>query len=327
MNIIVTGSIAYDYLMRFPGRFAEHLLTDDLHHVSVSFLVEDMTKHFGGNGGNIAYTLALLGLNPKLFGTVGRDFDQYGTWLEKAGVDTSTVQRIDEVFMASFFANTDIENNQIGSFYSGSMSYAKNFKIADAYDGKPDLVIISPNDPQAMSNYCEECRERGIRFIYDPSQQIARLSGEELRAGMEGAYIFIANEYEIKMTMQKTGLSMEELRAKFPILVVTHGNDGSRIYANNEEIEVPIFEAKEIKDPTGGGDAYRSGFMCGLAHDLPLKLCGELGALCATYTLEQTGTQNHLFTPSEFIERFRSKFDDNGLLDVLLSGQTTVSAQ
>jgi adenosine kinase len=319
MDIIVTGSIAYDYLMRFPGRFFEHLLTDELHRISVSFLVEDMTKHFGGNGGNIAYTMALLGLHPKLFGTVGRDFDSYASWLQKAGVDITTVKRIDDVFMASFFANIDVDSNQIGSFYSGAMGYAQNFKIADVYDGKPDLVVISPNDPIAMSNYCDECRQRGIRFVYDPSQQIARLNGDELRAGMTGAYLLIVNDYEVKMTMKKTDLSIDELRAMFPILIVTHGKDGSFIYHEGEEIYVPVFEAGEIKDPTGVGDAYRAGLVCGLAHNLPLKLCGEIGALCATYTLEQVGTQNHSFTPAEFITRFRSKFDDHRMLDVLLN--------
>ncbi len=327
MDIIVTGSIAYDYLMRFPGRFTEHLLMDHLHRISVSFLVEDMTKHFGGNGGNIAYTMALLGLTPHLFGTVGRDFDSYGEWLERAGVDISTVKRINDVFMPSFFANTDIDNNQVSSFYSGAMSHARHYKIADVYDGIPDLVIVSPNDPQAMSNLCEECRTRGIKFIYDPSQQVARLSGDELRASMQGAYMLVVNDYEAKMIETKAGLNLERLRAEIPVVVVTHGSEGSYIYADGDSIQVPVFPETHIKDPTGVGDAYRSGLLCGIANGFPWKLCGELGALCATYALEHVGTQNHYFTIPEFIARFRTAFDDNGLLDKLLEQVDHQSSQ
>ncbi|MFN8530732.1 MAG: carbohydrate kinase family protein [Anaerolineae bacterium] len=319
MDIIVSGSIAYDYLMRFPGRFAEHVLMDHLQRISVSFLVEDMTKHWGGNGGNIAYTMALLGERPKLFGTVGKDFDPYHAWLDSVGVDLSTVKRIDDVYVASFFANTDLDNNQIGSFYSGAMSYAKQFRIADVYSGTPDLMIISPNDPIAMSQYCAECRERGIKFVYDPSQQVARLNGDDLRTSMEGAYMLVVNEYEIMMIGSKTGLSLDQIRDMIPVLIVTHGKDGSRIYTEGQCIEVPIFECTEVKEPTGVGDAYRAGLLTGLSHGFPLKLCGEMGALCATYALEHVGTQNHHFTPAEFVARFRTQFDDGGLLDQLLA--------
>ncbi len=315
MDIIVSGSIAYDYLMRFPGRFAEHLLLDHLHRISVSFLVEDMTKHWGGNGGNIAYTLALLHQKPKLFGTVGRDFAPYAERLAESGVDLSLVQRIDDVFMPSFFANIDMDNNQIGSFYSGAMNYAKNFRIGDVYDAKPDLVIVSPNDPDAMSNLCEECHQRGIKFIYDPSQQVARLSGDQLRANMQGAYMLVVNEYEAEMINQKTGLNIESMRQMFEVLIVTHGNQGSKIYAHDTMIQVPVFQETVIKDPTGVGDAYRAGLICGLAQGYPLQLCGELGSLCATYALEHVGTQNHHFTISDFIARFRTSFDDGGQLE------------
>ena len=277
-----------------------------------------MTKHWGGNGGNIAYTLALLGLRPKLFGTVGRDFDPYAEWLSRTGVDLSLVQRIDDVFMPSFFANTDLDNNQIGSFYSGAMNYAQNFRLNDVYAAQPDLVIISPNDPQAMTNLCTECRERGIKFIYDPSQQVARMSGDQLRENMEGAYMLIVNEYEAEIIAQKSGLTVEMLRGMFEVLIVTRGKEGSDIYHQGEVIRVPVFKEESIKEPTGIGDAYRAGLMAGLAYGFPLKLCGELGSLCATYALEHVGTQNHHFTMNEFVERFRTAFDDHGMLDALL---------
>jgi adenosine kinase len=318
MDIIATGSIAYDYLMRFPGRFTDYLLHDQLHQVSLSFLVEEMTKHWGGNAANIAFTMAMLGMQPRLMGTVGRDFPDYRTWLEKHGVDTSTVRQIDDVFTASFFANTDLDNNQIASFYSGAMAYAKNYRLADVYNGIPDFVIISPNDPQAMSNLAQECRERDIRFIYDPSQQVARLSGEELHRDMQGAYALVVNAYESEIISKKTGLSLDEIRKSVKVLVITQGARGSHIYTDGEKLEVPAFPPTEIKDPTGVGDAYRAGLMRGIASGWPLRLAGQVGALCATFVLENVGTQSHKFTMAEFIERFRTHFDDQGLLDTLL---------
>jgi len=317
MDILVTGSIAYDYLMRFPGHFAKHFIGEQLHQVSLSFLVDEMTKHWGGVAANIAYSMALLGLRPKLMGTVGRDFADYRQWLEQAGVDTSTVRQIDEVFTASFFANTDLDNNQISSFYSGAMAYAKNYSLADVYDGIPSLVIISPNDPIAMQNLAKECRERKIRFIYDPSQQVPRLTGEELYRDMQGTYAMVVNAYEVEVICKKTEQTLDDLRRIIDILVITHGGKGSHIYTNGEVIDVPVFPTT-VKDPTGGGDAFRAGLIRGIVAGWPLKLAGQVGALCATYTLEHVGTQNHRFTPFEFITRFRAHFDDQGLLDSLL---------
>jgi adenosine kinase len=318
-QIIISGSIAYDYLMRFPGRFTDHLIDGQMHQVSLSFLVEEMTKHWGGVGANIAFNLAMLGLRPKLFNTVGRDFPDYRQWLDKAGVDTSTVRQLDEVFTASFFCNTDLDNNQIASFYSGAMAHAGKFKLADVYDGLPDLVLISPSDPGSMSQLAAECRSRGIRFMYDPSQQVPRLSGDDLKRDMQGAYAMVVNGYECEVIQQKTGLTLDQLRAAIDILVVTHGKDGSTIYTNGDVTPVPTFLIPEVKDPTGGGDAFRAGFIRGLAAGLPLKLAGEMGSLVAAYTLEHVGTQNHRFTLREFVARFRTQFDDGGKLDALLS--------
>lgn len=318
MDIIVTGSIAYDYLMRFPGKFKDQLISDQLHQISVSFLVEHMTKHWGGVGANIAFNMALLGLRPKLMGTAGRDFPDYRRWLETAGVDTSTVRQVDEVFTASFFCNTDEDNNQIASFYSGAMVYAQEYGLKDVYSGTPDLVIISPNDPRAMARLAQECRERSIPFIYDPSQQVARLSGEELYRDMQGAHVVICNAYEAEVVAQKTGKSINELRNSVDILVITEGERGSIIYRNSDEVRVPVFPTSTILDPTGVGDAYRAGFIYGLVNEWDLKLAGEVGALCATYVLEQVGTQNHRYTLLEFIERFRTHYDDGGKLDQML---------
>lgn len=326
MNIITTGSIAYDYLMRFPGRFAEYIKADNLHHISVSFLVEDMTKHWGGNAANIAYTMALLGLQPKLMGTVGRDFPDYRKWLESNGVDCSTVRQHDDVFTASFFANTDLDNNQIASFYAGAMSLARRYSLADVFDGIPDLVVISPNDPAAMSQLCRECRERGIKFVYDPSQQVPRLSGEELRRDMQGAYMLVVNSYEAQIIGEKTNMSMDEIRQQVEILVVTRGKKGSVMYHGDEIIEAPVFPEVHIQDPTGVGDAFRAGLLRGLMSGWEPRTSMLVGGLCATYALEQVGTQSHHFTLREFVDRFRSTFDDKGVMDALLAEQVAAES-
>ncbi len=318
MDIIVTGSIAYDYLMRFPGHFTDHLIAEQLHQISVSFLVEDMTKHWGGIAANIAFNAALLGLQPRLMGTVGRDFPDYQHWLESVGVDTSTVRQIDEVFTASFFANTDLANNQIASFYAGAMTYAKDFALADVYDGKPDLVIISPNDPDAMLNLAYECRQRDIRFVADPSQQIARFDRDQLNTFIADAFMLIVNAYEAEAICQKTNRTVDDLREEFDLLVITQGERGTHIYDRGRLINVPTFPPRVIKDPTGAGDAFRGGFLRGLAASWPLEFSGQVGNLCATLALEHVGTQNHRFSPQTFIERFREKVDDEGRLDALL---------
>lgn len=319
MDIILSGSIAYDYLMRFPGKFSDHLLHDQLHQVSLSFLVDEMTKHWGGVAANIAYNMALLGLKPKLFGTVGKDFSDYRQHLEAVGVDCSTVRQSYDVFTASFFANTDLDNNQIASFYAGAMAHAKDYGVADVYNGKPDLVVISPNDPLAMLQLTRECRERGIRFVADPSQQVPRLSGDELRQIIEGAYLLVVNAYEAEVILKKTGLEMHELRAQVDVLIITQGKKGADIYEGNRLTHVGVFDTDTIKDPTGVGDAFRAGLLRGVAAGWSWELSAQVGSLCAAYALEHVGTQSHHFTVSEFIARFRTQYQDNGQLDQMLS--------
>ena len=318
METLVTGSIAYDYLMRFPGSFQQHFIPDQLHDLSLSFLVDDMTKHWGGVAANIAFTLAQFGVRPKLMGTVGRDFGDYRRWLEGNGVDCGTVVQIDEVFTASFFSNTDDDNNQLAFFYGGAMNLARNYRIADVLAGEPDLVVISPNDPVAMVNLCEECRQKNLRFIYDPGQQVARLDGDELRRGLVGAFMIVVNIYEASVIYEKTGLSLADLRDQAEIVVITESEKGSKIYREDEVIRVEAFPPTNIADPTGVGDAYRAGFILGLSTNMPLKLCAQIGALSATYALEEVGTQNHRFKLADFVERFRSLVDDDGRLDCLL---------
>ena len=316
MNVIITGSIAYDYLMSFPGRFVEHILPDQLDNISLSFLVDEMRRQRGGCAANIAYNLALLGERPRMMGTVGQDFDEYRVWLEEQGVDTALTRDELDLFTASFFVNTDQDGNQIASFYTGAMARARNLSFRELDVGQIDLVTISPNDPEAMGKYAAECQELNIPYLYDPSQQIIRLPGEDLRAGLEGCDLLVVNEYEFGMLQEKTGLSDEAIRATpTRACVVTLGMEGTRIWAGGDVVEVPIVPPERVDDPTGVGDAFRAGLIKGLAMDLPWDLAGKMGALAATYSLEQPGPQSQRYTVAEFVTRFRQHFDDDGALD------------
>ncbi len=318
MKIALTGSIAYDYLMSFPGHFQEHILADKLDSISLSFLVDKMVKRRGGVGPNIGYTLALLGGSPILFSTVGQDFGDYRSWLEEKGVDTSGVQVVEDDFTASFFATTDRSNCQISSFYPGAMAHADQVKLTEWRGDPLDLIVISPTDPGAMNQYIDEAAELGIPYLYDPSQQTVRLSGEELRKGVERAYALFVNYYEFCLIEKHAGLSLADIQDLVEILVITKGEGGSLIYSSGEEIEVSPVPPAAIIDPTGVGDAYRGGFLTGLSYQLDLELCGQIGALAASYCLETDGPQSHSYTPQEFIDRFRRHFDDSKKLDILL---------
>jgi adenosine kinase len=317
MDILLTGSVAFDYLMTFPGYFKEQILPERLASISLSFLVESMSRQRGGVAPNIAYTMALLGEHPRVYATVGEDFEEYRAWLESRGVDTGLVKVIPGVFTASFFATTDKANAQIASFYPGAMAYAGQLTVKEL-SKCPDLVVVSPNDPVAMKNYAAECRELGVPYLYDPSQQVLRLEGSELQRDMEGARFLFVNDYEFSLISKKTGLDLEHMLETIGIVVITRGEQGASIYANGNEYAIPIFTPAQIADPTGVGDAFRGGFLTGYSHGWNWQLCGQMGALAATYCLEQQGPQGHAYTPKEFINRFRKDFDDNGRLDSLL---------
>lgn len=320
-KIVITGSIAFDYLMTYPGQFNEMLIKENLEAISVSFLVDEMTKHRGGIAPNIAYTLALLGEHPYIVGSAGQDFGEYRTHLEKAGVNTSGTVMHQDLFTASFFVSTDRSNNQIATFYTGAMARARDLSLKEAVGGEADLVVISPNDPEAMRNYIVECKALGLPYLYDPSQQVARVSGEELAEGVDGAYILVVNEYEHAALCKKTGFTHDDLTEKAEIVIVTRGEKGTDIYLDDATHHIPIVPADAIKDPTGVGDAFRAGLLKGIAAGYPWEISGRVGALAATYTLEHIGTQNHSFTRQEFVERFRQHFDDGGLLEEMLTAR------
>ena len=321
MNIVLTGSVAFDYLMIFPGYFRDHILPDKLETISLSFLVEDMVRLRGGTAPNIAYTLALLGVRARLFATVGEDFEEYRTWLDSKGVDTTWAKVIPGVFTASFFANTDRSNAQIASFYPGAMAYAAQLSLHDLKDDPPDFVVVSPNDPDAMIRYVDECQTDNIPYLYDPSQQIVRLTAADLRRGIEGAHAVFVNDYEYALIQKMTGMSSAELLSHVQFVVVTRGEQGATIYSRDGEINIPVVQPDKIADPTGVGDAFRGGFLTAYQYKLDLKTCGLVGALAATYCLEQQGPQGHSYTPQEFITRYRLNFDDNKSLGVMLQGE------
>ena len=310
MRTVVSGSIAYDYLMSFPGRFTDQIITEKLTRLSVSFLVEDMVRQRGGTAANIAYSLKLLGGDPILFGTVGQDFSDYKTWLDQHGIRTDHVVEIPDKFTASFFVSTDEEQNQIANFYAGAMSECRNVSLTDQGLTDVDVVIISPNDPQAMLNYTAECRDLGIPFAYDPSQQTARLSGEDLRQSIPGATWLMVNDYEMAVIEDKTGWSRQTILEEVGTLIVTEGRAGSLICHQGQEFNIPIAPPHRVAEPTGAGDAYRGAYFAAHSAGMPVDVCGRVGSLCATYVLEQFGTTNHSFSLEEFSQRYEQAFGE-----------------
>src|ERR687886_243045 len=300
VRIVVTGSLAYDYIMDFPGNFKDHVLPDKAHMLTVSFLVDSMRRMRGGVAGNIAYSLALLGERPLVVASAGEDFGEYREWMERQGIDASGIVEIEDEFTASAFINTDKANNQIVAFYPGAMAQAKNLSLLDLGLGTDDLVVISPTDPEAMSRYADECRQLGVPFLFDPGKQTPRLEGDDILSGMTGASVLIGNDYEFAMMAQKTGRSEEELIEAAPLTVVTRGKEGSTIYSNQagEEVQIPIAQISELADPTGAGDAYIGGLVFGLARDFPLPVVGRVAALAAAYAIERRGCQEHHYTPA-----------------------------
>lgn len=321
MEIVIAGSVAFDYLMTFPGYFQEHILPDHLDKISLSFLVDSMVRRRGGIAPNIAYNLTLFGEKPRLWATVGEDFEEYRSWLEERGIDTEDVLVIPNEYTASFFVNTDFSHAQIASFYPGAMAHAAQLSLKKLMNHPPDLVVLSPTAPDAMIQYAGECQDLKFPYIYDPSQQIVRLTGEDLRNGIKGAQALFVNEYEFELIRKMTGWNKEEILdcELLAFLVVTHGKDGSTITTCEDQIKVPAIPPKAVIDPTGVGDAFRGGFLAGYSRGLDLEICGRMGALCASYCLEHQGTQGHSFTMEAFINRFQEYFDDRGNMAVFLN--------
>jgi adenosine kinase len=320
VRIVVTGSLAYDYIMDFPGYFKDHILADRAHMLTVSFLVDSMRRMRGGVAGNIAYNLALLGERPLVAATAGQDFGEYRAWMAAQGVDPSGIVTIDNEFTASCFINTDRANNQIVAFYPGAMTQSRHLSLVDLGVGPGDFVVISPTDPEAMSRYTHECRRLGAQFLFDPGKQTPRLDGEQILDGLHGASVLVGNDYEFAMMAQRTGRSEAELIASAPITVVTRGERGSTIYTattNGQGLDVPIAPVEDVRDPTGAGDAYLAGLVFGLTRGLPLPVTGRVAALLAAYAIEQRGCQEHLFTIDAFVDRYVQAFGPAAEIEAL----------
>lgn len=309
MNLLISGSVAYDYLMTFPGMFREQIMLEQLESLSLSFLVDRLIRHRGGVATNIAYTLSLLGEHPTVLATVGEDFGEYRTWLEERGVNTSGIRVIPGLYTASFFATTDRCNAQIASFYPGAMARAGELSLHDL-PLRPDLILVSPNDPAAMERVAREAVELGIPYFYDPSQQVARFQGPELTQGIRTCQGLICNEYEFGLICKKTGWTPEQIATIVSVLVVTLGEKGSCIQAGGREYRIPAVDPERIADPTGVGDAYRAGLLKGYLSGMDWETSGRIGALAAAYCLEQEGTQSHAFTAEEFASRFERTFGE-----------------
>ncbi|MBH1933567.1 carbohydrate kinase family protein [Streptomyces sp. AV19] len=319
MRIAVTGSIATDHLMTFPGRFADQLVADQLHTVSLSFLVDDLDVRRGGVAPNICFGMGVLGLSPVLVGAAGEDFADYRAWLDRHGVDTDSVHISEVLHTARFVCTTDTDHNQIASFYTGAMSEARLIELQPVAErvGGLDLVLIGADDPEAMLRHTEECRTRGIPFAADPSQQLARMEGDDIRQLVEGAAYLFTNEYEKALIESKTGWTGDEILAKVGTRVTTLGSRGVRIERAGEPvIEVGVAEEQAKVDPTGVGDAFRAGFLAGLTWKLPLERAAQLGCMLATLVIETLGTQEYELRRGHFMERFTKAYGHEAAADV-----------
>jgi adenosine kinase len=309
LEVGVTGSVAFDHIMNFPGSFKDHILPDKIHCLNVSFLVHNLTRIRGGCAANIAYAMALHGLRPRLVAAVGSDFADYRTWLEAHGVETAGARVFPDLLTASCFITTDKDNNQITGFYPGAMGRARELALEILPGKRPAFATISPNDPEAMTRYPAECRRLGIPFLFDPGQQVIALDGRQLEDGLRGAKVAVLNDYEWSVVSEKTGRTGRDVLELAEAVVVTLGADGSRIHARGEDaIHVKPVKPREVVDPTGCGDAYRGGLVRGILAGLDWKTCGQLGSLTGTFCIEAKGPTGYHFTRESFAARFESAF-------------------
>jgi adenosine kinase len=307
MTVVCTGSIAYDYILTFKGHFKDHILLDKTHILNLSFLVDDLQKRRGGVAGNYAHNLALLGYPAAVLATAGTDAAEYRDWLVARGVDCRGLLLLEGELSATGFTTTDLDDNQLTGYYGGAMWRAAMLGLDDAPPAV-DAVIIGPNDPGAMKRLVSECRERDVRFVFDPAHQLPMMSAEDVTDGTRGAWIVIGNDYELELIEQRTSRDEKGLLELAEIVVTTLGRGGSRIATRKETIEIPAAPPTRESDPTGAGDAYRAGLVAGLLRGLTLEEAGRVASLAATYAIEQVGTIEHGYTRAEFSHRYKTAF-------------------
>jgi adenosine kinase len=307
MKIIVSGSLAYDRIMDFPGYFADHILPEKIHVLNVAFTVNGMKEKFGGTAGNIAYALSLMGEKPEISATIGHDRHRYLDWLKKNGLSIEGVKIIEEEFTAGAYITTDKSDNQITGFNPGAMKFSSCLDF-EQLDPKGTFMIVSPGNLSDMVGYPQLCKEKGIGYIFDPGQSIPMLSAEDLCGSIKGSRILISNDYELELIMSKTGLKKEDLLRLTGAVIVTLGESGSKVIRPDRETSIPAAKAKTVEDPTGAGDSFRGGLIRGLVQGKGIEDAAKLGSVCASFAVECYGTQDYLFSKEEFDERYKNCF-------------------
>ena len=305
MKVFVSGSLAYDRIMDFPGYFADHILPEKTHVLNVSFTVNGMVEKFGGTAGNIAYALSLLGEKPIILATIGHDYRTYFEWLAENRISCDNIKVIVEEFTACAYITTDRSDNQITGFNPGAMKFPSSFNF-DTVDARESIVIVSPGNLQDMLNYSQTCQTRGIKYIFDPGQSLPMWKAEDLVRCIEGSKMLVSNDYELAMILRTTGLDRAELLERTGTIVNTLGELGSRVYTSECAIEIPPAKPEVVVDPTGAGDAYRAGLIKGLIHGKDIAMCAKMGSVCASFAIEHYGTQGYRFSPGEFEARLQS---------------------
>lgn len=304
-NIVVSGSLAYDRIMVFPGHFADHILPDKIHSINVCFQVNGMQEKFGGTAGNIAYGLKMMGEDPMISAAIGSDYQHYFDWLQKNGISIDRIKVIEDEFTAGAYITTDKADNQITGFNPGAMKCSSSLDF-DRIEPDKTMLIVSPGNLGDMVNYPRMCNERGIEYIFDPGQSLPMLEATELIEAVEGCRALICNDYEKELFMNKTGLEEGELLERAGAVIVTMGELGSRVYTREGEIRIAPAGPKQVVDPTGAGDAYRGGLLCGLVRGKDIEASARMGSACASFAVECYGTQSYSFTPEEFQKRLES---------------------
>lgn len=309
MEIYLSGSIAYDRIMDFPGRFSDYILPDKIHILNVCFNVNGLVEKFGGTAGNIAYSLSLLEEKPNIIATIGRDFQSYFEWLRKNGIPVDGIRIIADEFTAGAYITTDKADNQITGFNPGAMKYPSNVSL-DCSSPESCITLIAPGNLEDMIGYAAICREKGIRYICDPGQSLTKWEASQLAEWMRGSMALISNDYELEIIMNVTGMDKKALLGLTKFIITTLGEKGSLIVSSEFEAHIPAAKAESVVDPTGAGDAYRAGLIKGIAAGKEIETAGRMGAVAAVYAVEKYGTQEHSYTYDEFLERYRSNFGD-----------------
>lgn len=309
MNIYISGSLAYDRIMDFPGLFKDYILPDKIHVLNVCFNVNGLQEKFGGTAGNIAYSLSLLGEKPVILAAIGKDYQAYFDWLNKNGLSLEGICIIPEEFTAGAYITTDKADNQITGFNPGAMKQPTGYDLGSA-DPASTVVLIAPGNLQDMIGYAGSCRERRIPYICDPGQSLTLWSGEQMREWIRGSRMLITNDYELEVIMKLTGLNKSDILSLTDIVITTLGDKGSLISTGDGDTTVPAAGVTDVLDPTGAGDAYRSGLLKGLATGRDMETSAKMGAVAAAYAVEKYGTQEHYFTHQDFVQRYKENFGD-----------------